>query len=126
MSDPRSAERPRKPRVERLFELWLFRSRWLLAPIYLGLVVGMAALVAAFGVELIHEVHLLYDDMNPRTAIVMALSLVDLSLAANLMLIVIFSGYENFVSTIDGIDTADRPSWMGAIDFSALKLKLVA
>ena len=56
----------------------------------------------------------------------MALSLIDLSLAANLLLIVIFSGYENFVSKIDIGDHPDRPGWMGALDFSGLKMKLIA
>jgi uncharacterized protein (TIGR00645 family) len=56
----------------------------------------------------------------------MALSLIDMSLAGNLMLIVIFSGYENFVSRLDAGDLADRPAWMGKVDFSALKLKLVS
>jgi uncharacterized protein (TIGR00645 family) len=56
----------------------------------------------------------------------LALSLIDLSLAANLVLIVMFSGYENFVSKFDVGDHEDRPDWMGTVDFSALKLKLVA
>lgn len=93
---------------------------------YLGLVVGMALLVVVFVAEVFHEVGALREGLNPRTAIVMALSLVDLSLAANLMLIVTFAGYENFVSTMDDVESAARPSWMGAIDFSGLKLKLVA
>jgi uncharacterized protein (TIGR00645 family) len=56
----------------------------------------------------------------------MALSLIDLSLAGNLLLIVTFSGYENFVSKFDVGDRQDRPVWMGTVDFSALKLKLVS
>ncbi|WP_204312513.1 YqhA family protein, partial [Escherichia coli] len=58
-------------------------------------------------------------------AILVALSLIDLSLAGNLLLIVIFSGYENFVSHIDVGDN-DRPDWMGTVDFSGLKMKLIA
>jgi len=64
--------------------------------------------------------------MTPDEAILMALSLIDLSLAGNLLLIVIFSGYENFVSKLDIGETEDRPSWMGTVDFSGLKMKLVA
>jgi uncharacterized protein (TIGR00645 family) len=64
--------------------------------------------------------------MSPEEAILMALTLIDLSLAGNLLLIVIFSGYENFVSKIDTGDDEDRPGWMGTVDFSGLKLKLVA
>ena len=56
----------------------------------------------------------------------MALTLIDLSLAGNLLLIVIFSGYENFVSKIDTGGNEDRPSWMGTVDFSGLKMKLIA
>jgi uncharacterized protein (TIGR00645 family) len=64
--------------------------------------------------------------MTPDEAILMALTLIDLSLAGNLLLIVIFSGYENFVSKIDTGDHEDRPSWMGTVDFSGLKMKLIA
>ena len=56
----------------------------------------------------------------------MVLSLIDLSLAGNLLLIVIFSGYENFVSKIDTGADEDRPGWMGTVDFSGLKMKLIA
>ena len=64
--------------------------------------------------------------MQPEDAILLALSLIDLSLAGNLLLIVIFSGYENFVSKIDIDDHEDRPAWMGTVDFSGLKMKLIA
>ena len=64
--------------------------------------------------------------MDPEKGILLALTLIDLSLAANLVLIVIFSGYENFVSKINAGRREDRPEWMGTIDFSALKLKLIA
>ena len=121
------AARPpsRKPAAERLLELWLFRSRWLMAPFYVGLVLALAALVVVFANEAWHELSHL-PGMSPEQAILMALSLIDLSLAGNLLLIVIFSGYENFVSKIDTGDDEDRPEWMGAVDFSGLKLKLIA
>jgi uncharacterized protein (TIGR00645 family) len=57
--------------------------------------------------------------------ILSVLTLIDLSLAGNLVLIVIFSGYENFVSKIDTHGSEDRPSWMGTLDFSGLKMKLI-
>lgn len=114
-----------KPVGEVLLESFLFKSRWLMAPFYVGLVVALAALVWVFFMELVHELaHL--PTMSPEDAILMALSLIDLSLAGNLMLIVIFSGYENFVSKIDTGDHEDRPSWMGHVDFSGLKMKLIA
>jgi uncharacterized protein (TIGR00645 family) len=64
--------------------------------------------------------------MTPAKAILMVLSLIDLSLAGNLLLIVIFSGYENFVSKIHVGENEDRPIWMGTVDFSGLKMKLIA
>ena len=75
--------------------------------------------------EAIHEFsHIL--TMSPEGAILMVLSLIDLSLAGNLLLIVTFSGYENFVSKIDTANHEDRPGWMGTVDFSGLKMKLIA
>jgi len=115
----------RKPSAERALEIWIFRSRWLLAPFYLGLIVALGALLIVFVNETIGELsHVL--TMRPEGAILMVLSMIDLSLAANLLLIVIFSGYENFVSKIDTGGDEDRPSWMGEVDFSGLKMKLIA
>jgi uncharacterized protein (TIGR00645 family) len=114
-----------KPALELLLEVGLFRARWLMAPFYVGLVVALAALLAVFGAELIHQLSGVFA-MTPEKAILMVLSLIDLSLAGNLLLIVIFSGYENFVSKIHVGNEEDRPSWMGTVDFSGLKMKLIA
>jgi len=116
--------RPDRRTAERWLESGLFSSRWLMAPFYVGLVMALAALLAVFIGELITEVSGI-TDLRPEGAILMALSLIDLSLAGNLILIVIFSGYENFVSKIDADGHADRPAWMGTVDFSGLKLRLV-
>ncbi|WP_374574572.1 TIGR00645 family protein [Phenylobacterium sp.] len=126
MSDPAARKpAPPKPALERWLEDGLFRSRWLMAPFYVGLVIALAGLVVVFANEAWHEfVHL--TSMSPEEAILMVLSLIDLSLAGNLLLIVIFSGYENFVSKIDTGDDEDRPGWMGTVDFSGLKMKLIA
>jgi uncharacterized protein (TIGR00645 family) len=127
MTDPvaRKSLLKAKPAAERWLEAGLFRSRWLMAPFYVGLVVALAALVVVFFNEAVHELaHVL--TMSPEQAILMVLSLIDLSLAGNLLLIVIFSGYENFVSKIDTGDDEDRPGWMGTVDFSGLKMKLIA
>jgi uncharacterized protein (TIGR00645 family) len=111
--------------AERRLEAALYASRWLMAPFYLGLVLGLAALLLVFVRELFAELaHL--PTMTSEDAILMALTLIDMSLAGNLLLIVIFSGYENFVSKFDMEELQDRPAWMGKIDFSALKLKLVS
>jgi uncharacterized protein (TIGR00645 family) len=86
----------------------------------------MVGLLAVFCRELAHDIPSVVASGDADDAIMMALSLIDLSLAANLLLIVIFSGYENFVSKIDIGDHPDRPGWMGALDFSGLKMKLIA
>jgi uncharacterized protein (TIGR00645 family) len=111
--------------IERLIERSLFASRWLMAPFYLFMTLALAALLAKFCQELFS---LLPDvlTMKDTDVILGILTLIDLSLAANLMLMVIFSGYENFVSKMDVGDHHDRPDWMGKVDFSGLKLKLVA
>jgi uncharacterized protein (TIGR00645 family) len=125
MTEPALRPATRKPAFERILETGLFRARWLMAPFYVGLVFALLALLAAFVNEAIHEFSGALT-MTPEQAILMVLSLIDLSLAGNLLLIVIFSGYENFVSKIDTGDGADRPSWMGTVDFSGLKMKLIA
>ena len=114
-----------KPLAEKWLETGLFRARWLMAPFYVGLVAALAALLAVFVREAIHEFSQL-GVMSPEDAILMVLSLIDLSLAGNLLLIVIFSGYENFVSKIDTGSDEDRPDWLGTVDFSGLKMKLIA
>ncbi len=119
------ARHPVRRLIEGPLEAVLFGSRWLMAPFYLGLVAALAGLLWVFVDELVRELaHL--PTMKPDDAVVMALSLIDLSLAGNLILIVIFAGYENFVSRIDAAHEADRPGWMGKVDFSGLKIKLIA
>lgn len=112
-------------RIEQNFERALFASRWLMAPMYLGLVFALGMLALIFVRELFHY---LPNMMNSKSedAILMVLTLIDLTLAGNLLLIVLFSGYENFVSKFDFDAGADRPGWMGKVDFSGLKMKLIA
>jgi uncharacterized protein (TIGR00645 family) len=126
MTDPAPHKDAPKPAVEFWLERGLFASRWLMAPFYVGLVIALAALLAVFVQDLIHEVPTVVASGKPDDAIVMTLSLIDLSLGANLLLIIILSGYENFVSKIDIGDHVDRPDWMGTLDFSGLKMKLIA
>lgn len=114
-----------KPQIETRFERGLFASRWLMAPMYLGLIVSLAMLVVVFVRELIYYAPQVLT-MTSEEAILVVLTLIDLSLAGNLLLIVLFSGYENFVSKLDIADNVDRPSWMGTVDFSGLKMKLIA
>lgn len=114
-----------KPTIESRFEYGLFASRWLMAPMYLGLAISLAMLAVVFVKELAFYVPQALT-MSADQAILAVLTLIDLSLAANLLLIVLFSGYENFVSKFDFDTGADRPDWMGKVDFSGLKMKLIA
>lgn len=111
--------------LERLIERGLFASRWLMAPVYVGLVGGLVVLLYAFMLELAHLATRV-PGLEPSDVLLGVLSLIDLSLAGNLLLIVIFSGYENFVSKLETDDHEDTPAWRGTVDFSTLKLKLVA
>jgi uncharacterized protein (TIGR00645 family) len=81
--------------------------------------------VAVFARELL-TVFAHLQGVTEESAILVALSLIDLSLTGNLLLIVMFAGYENFVSKIHIGNHEDRPSWMGTVDFSGLKIKLIS
>ncbi len=112
------------PHIERLLERLLTASRWLLAPFFLGLALGIVILLIKFVQEFYHmALHAIGS--TGEEAILGMLSLVDLALTGALVTIVIFSGYENFVSRIDHTDDRQWPSWMGSIDFTALKIKLL-
>ncbi|HJT44460.1 MAG TPA: TIGR00645 family protein [Rhizomicrobium sp.] len=113
--------------VEKILEQTLFKSRWLLAPFYLGMVVSLLMLLSAFVAEMLHAIPMAFnlESVDPERVILAVLGMIDLSLAGNLVVIVIFSGYENFVSKINTENAEDRPSWMGTLDFSGLKMKLI-
>lgn len=111
-------------RVEHFMEAFILRSRWLLAPFYLGLILALIGLLVRFWMELLHLWPVVTGGSEGQT-ILGILNLIDLSLVANLVLIVIFSGYESFVSRIEAGDD-QRPAWMGKVDFSGLKVKLMA
>jgi len=95
-----------------------------MAPFYLGLSLALGGLMVSFIKELFH-VFTVFQTLDQQDVILSVLSLIDLSLAGNLLLIVIFSGYENFVSKFE-IQGEDEPDWKGSIDFSTLKLKLIS
>jgi uncharacterized protein (TIGR00645 family) len=116
---------PKPNRIEARFEQALYGSRWLMAPMYLGLSIALGMLTVIFIKELVYYVPQVLD-LTAEKMILVALTLIDLTLAANLLLIVLFSGYENFVSKFDFDTGADRPEWMGKVDFSGLKMKLIA
>lgn len=110
--------------IERTLEKVIFNSRWILAPFYLGLVLGVFLLFIKFAQELWHlATHVV--TASEADVIVGILALVDMSLVGSLLLMIIFSGYEIFISKIDTGDHKDRPDWMGKVDFSGLKLKVI-
>jgi len=111
--------------MERLIEGLMYRSRWLLAPIYLGLSLAIFALGIKFFVELIH---LMTDiiHMSEADMILIVLSLVDIAMVGGLLLMVMMSGYENFVSRLDIGVNDEKLAWMGKMDSSSLKAKIAA
>jgi uncharacterized protein (TIGR00645 family) len=110
--------------MEKILETLMFRSRWILAPMYLGLVGGLVMMMIKFVQEFIHIFsHILISE--EKEVVLSILGLVDITLVANLLIMVIFSGYENFVSKIDVANHEDRPDWMGKVDYSGLKIKLI-
>jgi uncharacterized protein (TIGR00645 family) len=110
--------------MERMLERLMFNSRWLLAPIYLGLVGAILLLVIKFVQEFLHYLPGVLS-MSESELVLVILSLIDMALVGNLLIIIIFSGYENFVSKIDTGGHEDRPDWMGKVSFADLKMKLI-
>lgn len=110
---------------ELLIEKTLFASRWLLAPIYLVLSLALLAL----GVKFFQEVFYVFThlwDMKETTLILYILSMIDMTLVGSLVVMVMFSGYENFVSRIDVDGDVDKLDWLGKLDANTLKLKVAA
>jgi len=111
--------------ISSTIERFIFWSRWLLSPLYLGLVAVMAVLVVKFAIEL-YKMVVNVAATEAQDFVLGLLGLLDLVLLANLILIVLFAGYENFVSKIGVAEgNVDRPAWMGHVDFSGLKIKLI-
>jgi len=110
--------------IEYRLERFMFASRWLLAPFYIGLVGAIAILLLKFVKEFITLLPQVFT-LDGGQIMVSVLTLVDVALVANLLLIIVFAGYENFVSKIHTGDSEDRPEWMGHVTFSDLKIKLI-
>lgn len=111
-------------KFEHSLERFMFASRWLLAPFYVGLVGAIALLIFKFAKEFIALLPVVLSGEGNQV-MVGVLTLVDVVLVANLLLIIVFAGYENFVSKIDTGESEDRPEWMGHVSFSDLKIKLI-
>jgi uncharacterized protein (TIGR00645 family) len=111
--------------LERVVERLIFASRWLQAPLYIGLILVMALLVGKFFQELFHLSTDLWA-MNESRMVLAVLGLVDMVMVANLIVMVVISGYENFVSRLDIEGVKDRLSWFGKLDAGSLKIKLAS
>ena len=112
--------------LEDFLERLIFASRWLLAPIYIVLCLSLLFITVKVVQETVNYLPvMLVQDV--KGIMLFVLHIVDLVLVGNLVLMIIFAGYENFVSKIHvAEESEDRPTWMGTVDFSELKLKLVA
>jgi uncharacterized protein (TIGR00645 family) len=111
-------------KTEQFFESLMFKSRWLLAPFFFGLIIAIMAMLVKFGKQLFTLI-LAILGIGGHDVIIATLTLIDTALIAILLLIIAFSGYENFVSKIGIGDHEDRPVWMGKVGFADLKVKLM-
>jgi len=113
-------------KFEATVERWVFNSRWLLAPFFIGLLLAIAALLIKFVQAFVRLAFgVLTQALSDNDLIIDILTLVDGALVGALLLIIGFAGYENFVSKIGNEDHEDRPAWMGKVGFSDLKIKLM-
>ncbi|WP_353200946.1 YqhA family protein [Polynucleobacter sp.] len=110
---------------EVLIEKIIFRSRWILAGFYLLLVATLFLVAIKFVKEFAHFA-MIFWYASEAEFVTGVLEIVDKTLLGNLLILIIFSGYENFVSVIGAAkNSTDRPKWMGGVDFAGLKLKLI-
>ncbi|BCG65874.1 MAG: hypothetical protein methR_P3742 [Methyloprofundus sp.] len=111
--------------IEIFIERLLYASRWLLAPMYLGMSITLMALSVKFFQELYHFVpHIL--EVDESQLVLKLLTFIDLTLVGSLIIVIMFSGYDNFVSTLDIDDDTEKLNWLGTHDYGALKMKVAA
>jgi len=111
--------------MERILENLLYASRWVLAPIYLGLSIALLLLGIKFFQEALHTLPLVLG-LKEADLVLVTLSLVDMALVGGLLVMVMLSGYENFVSRIDVSEDTEKLSWLGKLDSGSLKQKVAA
>ena len=109
--------------MEALLERCMYAARWMLAPIYLGLSLAIVLLGIKFFEEVIHVFPLILD-ISEAELVLVILSLIDMALVGGLLVMVMFSGYENFVSRLDSVDPQDGLDWLGKMDAGSLKNKV--
>jgi uncharacterized protein (TIGR00645 family) len=111
--------------IEIFIERLLYASRWLLAPIYLGMSITLMALSVKFFQEIYHFVpHIL--EVDESQLVLKLLTFIDLALVGSLIIIIMFSGYDNFVSSLDIEEGTEKLNWLGTHDYGALKMKVAA
>ena len=103
----------------------MYASRWLLAPIYLGLSLALVALGIKFFQEIFHVLPHIFE-MSEADLVLVVLSLIDIALVSGLIIMVMFTSYENFVSRIDLSGDTEKLSWLGTLDTNTLKSKVAA
>ena len=112
-------------KIETITERLMYASRWILAPVYLGMSLALFALLIKFYQELYHFLpHIL--EIDESTLVLNLLTLIDLTLVGSLIVIVMFSGYENFVSQLDIGENTEKLDWLGSHDYGSLKMKVAA
>ena len=113
-------------KVEETLEVSMFASRWFMAPVYVVLSISLAVIMLKVVQEFAYNIPT-FLSMNIKELLLFVLHIIDMALIGNLVLMILFAGYENFVSKIGAArNSEDKPDWMGKVDFSGLKLKLVA
>lgn len=112
-------------KIEVIIEKAMYRSRWLLAPIYLGLSFALLALGVKFFQEVFHMLPNILA-MKEADMVLVVLSLIDMAMVGGLIVMVMMSGYENFVSQLDVDEDEEKLSWLGTMDASSLKMKIAA
>lgn len=111
--------------MERFVENSMYAARWLLAPIYFGLSLALLALTLKFFQEILHILPHVFEKTEADLILVL-LSLIDMSLVGGLLVMVMISGYENFVSQLDIDEGKEKLSWLGKMDSGSLKMKVAA
>lgn len=111
--------------MERFIENAMYASRWLLAPLYFGLSLGLLALMLKFFQEVFHLLPSVFS-IAEADLILVILSLIDMALVGGLLVMVMISGYENFVSQLDIDEGKEKLSWLGKMDSGSLKMKVAA
>lgn len=111
--------------MEEMIEKMIYASRWLMFPVYIGLSFGFILLTLKFFQQIISVIPEILI-MSESGLVLVVLSLIDISLVGGLLVMVMFSGYENFISKMDIHDSEKRLSWMGTMDVNSIKNKVAS